>query len=162
MKKNKVFIAVMFLGIVILPLLSACQVLPVGTIADALAAPPEAASAEFDYQAAADLSAYRWVEMAKGYERLGLLNEKAALTALDAGDISAYRWLEMAKGYERLGLLNDKMDAGDLSAYRWVEMAKGYERLGMLNNKMDAGDISAFRWLAIAKGYERLGLLNEK
>lgn len=62
-----------------------------------------AASVEgFDAEKAADISAARWLAMAKGYERLGLLNEK-----MDAGDVSAFRWRAMAEGYKRLGLLNE-------------------------------------------------------
>ena len=70
----------------------------------ALAAESEKVSdepnADFDYELAADHSAYRWIAIGRGYERLGLLNH-----TLDAGDVSAFRWLAMARGYERLGML---------------------------------------------------------
>jgi len=52
---------------------------------------------------AGDVMAFRWLAMARGYERLGMLN-----TTMDAGDVMAFRWLAMARGYERLGMLNGK------------------------------------------------------
>ena len=101
-----------------------------------------------------DLSAYRWIETAKGYERLGMLND-----GISASDLSVYRWEAMARGYERLGMLNYHNNADDLSAYRWVEMAKGYERLGLLNYHDNPDDLSAYRWQAMAEAYQDMGLL---
>ena len=39
--------------------------------------------------------------MAKGYERLGMLNYHD-----NPDDLSAYRWQAMAEAYEKMGLLN--------------------------------------------------------
>jgi len=52
---------------------------------------------------AGDVKAFRWLAMAQGYERLGMLN-----TTMDAGDVMAFRWLAIAQGYEHLGMLNNK------------------------------------------------------
>jgi len=78
---------------------------------------------------AGDVQAFRWEATARGYERLGLLNNR-----MDAGDVKAVRWEAIGRGYERLGLLNNRMDAGDVKAFRWEAVARGYERLGLLNN----------------------------
>ena len=103
----------------------------------------------------AELSAYRWIETAKGYERLGLLNPRLSPTELEA-----YRWNAMAQGFADAGLLNYHDNADDLLAYRWIETAKGYERLGLLNDGMDPGELSAYRWNAMADAYQKMGLLN--
>lgn len=103
----------------------------------------------FDYAAAADLSGYRWTEMARAYERLGLLRGQQpqislSSRTLEAMTIDGYRWEAMARGYERLGKLNQVQPGAMLSprtqatmaidGYRWTEMGKGYERLGLLHN----------------------------
>jgi len=113
--------------------------------------------AAFDYAAAADNHAFRWIAMAAAYERQGLLNYHD-----NPDDLSAYRWLAMARAYEKLGLLNDALDAGDVMAFRWNAMAAAYERQGLLNYHDNPDDLSAYRWLAMARAYEKLGLLNDK
>lgn len=106
-------------------------------------------------QDAGELSAYRWTETAKGYERLGLLNPR-----MSAAEVEAYRWNAMAQGFADAGLLNYHDNADDLLAYRWIETAKGYERLGLLNDGLDPGDLMAYRWQAMADAYQKMGLLN--
>jgi hypothetical protein len=104
-----------------------------------------------------DVMAYRWNAIARGYEKLGLLNDN-----MDSGDVNAFRWNAIARGYEKLGLLNDNMDSGDVKAFRWNAIARGYERLGLLNDNMDSGDVKAYRWLAMARFYEKNELLNNQ
>ena len=101
MTKNKVSTAVLLiLTLLSVSILAACQTAGPKAV---LAAEPEdeigAPGGEFDYEQAAEVSAFRWQAMADGYAKLGLLN-------LDAGDISAFRWNAMAKGYEKLGMRN--------------------------------------------------------
>lgn len=114
--------------------LSLVLLLSVGLLALTGCAPPETAAVEavaaFDYEAAAEVSAYRWLAMAKAYERMGLLNDE-----MDPGEVSAFRWEAMARAYERMGLLNDAMDPGDVAAVRWEATAKAYERMGLLNEQ---------------------------
>ena len=76
---------------------------------------------------AADLSAYRWQEMAKFYEEHGMLTRDTSDYEA-AADLSTYRWQEMAKFYEEHGMLTrdntpisvvvmsyaDHLNAGDL------------------------------------------------
>jgi hypothetical protein len=159
MSANKSLLTlILVLALASLWILPACQ--PT-TPAQALGTGAENMSSEndldFDYEQAADVSAFRWNAMAQEYKRLGLLHYKS-----NPDDVVAYRWLAMAKEYERLGLLNDKMDPSDVQAYRWNAMAQEYKRLGLLNNKTDPDDVLAYRWLAMAKFYERNGLLNER
>ena len=106
-------------------------------------------------QDAGDLSAYRWVETAKGYERIGLLNPR-----FSPAELEAYRWTSMAQGFANIGMLNYHDNADDLLAYRWIETAKGYARLGLLNDGIDPGELSAYRWQAMAEAYMDMGLLN--
>ena len=158
MNKNKVLVTLLILSLAALFLLTACQsTIPVQAKTVDADISDEAESSDFDYEQAADVLAYRWIAMARAYEKAGLLNRK-----IDAGDLMAYRWNAMAQGYKRQGLLNYGSNPDDVMAFRWNAMARYYEQHGMLTNKMDAGDIKAFRWLAMAREYERLGLLNEK
>jgi hypothetical protein len=67
-----------------------------------------AASAEIvSTEAAADISAARWLAMARFYEENGLLT-RDPFDYERAADISAARWLAMGKAYERMGLLNER------------------------------------------------------
>jgi hypothetical protein len=154
---KRIFASLLVLSLTALILLTACQsTIPVQAKADE----PDVVDTEdsaFDYEAAADNFAFRWIAMARAYETAGLLNRK-----MDSGDLMAYRWNAMAAGYQRNGLLNYASNPDDVMAFRWLAMARYYEKHDMLTNKLDAGDIKAFRWLAMARAYERLGLLNEK
>jgi hypothetical protein len=58
----------------------------------------------FDYAKAADVSAYRWVAMAKFYEKNGLLT-RDTFDYEQAADNVAARWVAMAEFYEKNGLL---------------------------------------------------------
>ncbi len=72
-----------------------------------------------------EISAYRWLAMAKYYtEQPSLVN----LTTQSDSDISAYRWEAMAKFYAEQLSLNDltTLSDGDISAYRWEAMGKFY------------------------------------
>ena len=76
MNKNKVFPTIIFtLMLVGLSLLTVCQSAnPALVVA---AAPEDVASeayTDFDYGQAAEVMAFRWLAIARGYERLGLLN----------------------------------------------------------------------------------------
>jgi len=102
-----------------------------------------------------ELTSYRWIETAKGYERLGLLNPRLA-----GAELKAYRWSGIAQGYAAAGLLNYHDKPDDLLAYRWIETAKAYERLGLLNDDMSPGDLMAYRWQAMAEAFQNMGLLN--
>ena len=115
----------------------------------------QAASAAPAFKDPGDLSAYRWLETAKGYERLGLLNPR-----MSPSELEAYRWQAIAQGYADNGMLNYHDNADDLLAYRWIETAKGYERLGLLAYHDNADDLMAYRWQAMAEAYEKMGLLN--
>jgi hypothetical protein len=132
MNKNKVFPTIIFiLMLVVLSLLTACQSANPNLV---MAAAPEDVASEaytdFDYEQAAEVKAFRWNAIARGYEKLGLLN-----TNMDPGDVKAFRWNAIARGYEKLGMLNANMDPGDVKAFRWNAIARGYERLGLLNDK---------------------------
>lgn len=88
-----------------------------------------AGSDSFDYERAADIHAARWVAMAEGYERMGMLN----FDYEQAANNQAARWVAMGKAYERMGMLNfDYEQAADNQAARWIAMAEAYERMGML------------------------------
>jgi len=124
MKKN-IGSAIILMIVFSLSLLTSCQSIRSADARD-----------EFDTKQAADNKAYRWLAMARWYERHGLLTRGE--DKMDVGDIDAYRWLAMARWYEHHGLLTrgeDKMDAGDIDAYRWLAMARWYERHGLLNDK---------------------------
>lgn len=90
----------------------------------------------FDYEAAANLSAYRWQAMANFYEDNGLLT-RDDFDYEAASNLSAYRWQAMANFYKDNGLLTrenfDYEAAANLSAYRWQAMASYYEKHGLLN-----------------------------
>jgi hypothetical protein len=89
-------------------------------------------AAAFDAAEAAELSAARWLAMARFYEEHDLLTRDLFDYEQAAADQAA-RWQAMARFYEINGLLNDEMDSGELSAYRWNAMARAYERMGLLN-----------------------------
>lgn len=128
--KNKRF-PLFILVLVSISLLTSCQA--INPAEEAQAAPAKSVSeadTEFDYELAADQLAYRWIAMARAYEKMGMLNVK-----VDPDDAMAYRWTAMAKAYERMGMLNNKMNPGDIDAYRWLAMARAYERMGLLNDK---------------------------
>lgn len=88
----------------------------------------------FDYEQAANVSAQRWLAMAKFYEEEGLLT-RSTFDYQQAADVKAFRWQAMAKEYERLGLLNFSNNPDDAMAYRWQAMAEAYERMGLLNEQ---------------------------
>jgi hypothetical protein len=108
-----------------------------------------------NFKDSGDLLAYRWVAMAKAYEKANMLNHR-----LDAGELSAYRWNAMAEAYQRMGLLNYHDNPDDLMAYRWNAMAEAYQRMGLLNYHDNPDDLMAYRWNAMAEAYQRMGLLN--
>jgi hypothetical protein len=108
----------------------------------------------FDYEAAAENSAFRWLAMARFYESHGLLNQRT-----DPDDSLAFRWQAMARFYESHGMLNQRTDPDDALAFRWQAMARFYESHGMLNQRTDPDDALAFRWQAMARFYEENGLL---
>lgn len=61
----------------------------------------------FDYEQAAEISAMRWLAMAKFYEAQGLLT-RDDFDYEEAADLMAYRWQAMAQAYQRMGSLNYK------------------------------------------------------
>ncbi len=61
----------------------------------------------FDYEQAADVSAQRWLAMAKFYEAEGLLTRED-FDYEQAADVMAYRWQAMGRAYERMGMLNER------------------------------------------------------
>ena len=111
----------------------------------------------FDYEAAADNSAFRWLAMARFYERHGMLNQHT-----DPDDALTFRWLAMARFYESHGMLNQHTDPDDALTFRWLAMARFYESHGLLNQHTDPDDALTFRWLAMARFYESHGLLNQR
>ena len=156
MTKNKIFPTIIFIIVLVgLPLLTACQSI---SPKQALAAEAvDLVDAEFDYEQAAENTAFRWVAMAEAYQRNGMLNYSS-----NPDDVSAFRWNAIADGYERLGLLNVHTDPAEVSAFRWNAIAQGYKQHGMLNYASNPDDVSTFRWLAMAKAYEKMGMLNHK
>ena len=70
----------------------------------------EPAEDDFDYEAAADNLAARWIAMGEFYARHDMLNESAvAVDDFDyeaAADNLAARWIAMGEFYERHGMLN--------------------------------------------------------
>jgi hypothetical protein len=154
MKKNKFFpVVVISLVLVSVFMLAGCQEAFLIQAMDIVIKPERDVSVSF--QEPEDLLAYRWLAKAKGYEKLGLLNDEMV-----AEDLVAYRWNAMAQAYEKNGQLNYHSNPDDLLAYRWQAMADGYEKLGLVNVRMDAGDLKAFRWNAMAEAYAKFGLLN--
>jgi hypothetical protein len=157
MSKERGFCSVFFVVLLAgLFALTACQ--GSKAIKPLAAAPAVAASeavSDFNYEQAAEITAYRWQAMARAYEEHGLLND-----AQDPGEISAYRWNAMAAAYEKLGLLNNDTSPGDLMAYRWLAMARSYEKNDLLNELREFNDDTvAFRWVAMARFYEKNDLL---
>lgn len=61
----------------------------------------------FDYEEAADNMAFRWLAMARFYERNNMLTSDT-FDYEQAADNMAFRWLEMARFYEEHGMLNEK------------------------------------------------------
>lgn len=105
---------------------------------DRLLAPAAEASAEFDYEQAAEIKGFRWNAMAEAYERRGLLNN-----ASSPDEAMAYRWIAMARFYEKNDLLNELREHSDDSvAFRWVAMAQFYEKNDMLTRDPDLGEPS--------------------
>lgn len=92
----------------------------------------------FDYDKAADLSAYRWQAMAQYYKDHGLLT-RDDFDYVKAANLLAYRWRAMARFYQDHDMLTRAYRASD-----------------------EAADNMAFRWLAMARFYEKHGLLNER
>ena len=92
--------------------------------------------AAFDAAEAADLSAARWLAMARFYEMNGMLT-RDPFDYEEASKNQAARWQAMARYYETNGKLTrdpfDYEEAAEISAYRWEAMAKAYERMGLLN-----------------------------
>ena len=129
MTKNKIFPTIIFIIVLVgLPLLTACQSI---SPKQALAAEAvDLADAEFDYEQAAENTAFRWIAMAEAYQRNGMLNYSS-----NPDDVSAFRWNAIAQGYKQHGMLNYASNPDDVSAFRWLAMAKAYEKMGMLNDK---------------------------
>lgn len=128
MKKKKVFSVVLIGVMVALILLVGCSeaaFIPGVDVSDTIrkASNPD------------ELLAYRWQEMAKFYEKSGLLND-----GLDSAELSAYRWNAMAQFYADHGMLNYHSNPEAILAYRWQEMAKFYERNGLLNIRVASTD----------------------
>ena len=79
MNKTKIFSTLLILLLAALPFLTACQsIIPVQAKASESEIAVSSESADFDYDQAADILAYRWVSMARFYEAKGLLNNKMA------------------------------------------------------------------------------------
>ncbi len=155
MNKNRYFLTLFAVTILAgLVALGACQstedVQPLALV------PVAGVDADFNFEQAAENKAYRWIEMAKAYERNGLLNKET-----HPDEVLAFRWNAMAEAYERHGLLNDQTDPDEILAYRWNAMAEAYQRNGLLNFDSNPDDVMAYRWSAMAKFYDDNGLLVE-
>ncbi|NIW44711.1 MAG: hypothetical protein GWN30_08090 [Gammaproteobacteria bacterium] len=153
MKKNKIFqkigISIMFISVLIL---AGCQeallIQPVSIAGNPVS------EVNVSFQEPEDILAYRWVTMARAYEKKGLLNDQ-----MDAGELVAYRWNAMAQAFEKSGRLNYHSNPDDLLAYRWNALAQAYQEAGRLNYHDNPDDLLAYRWKAMAQAYEKLGLL---
>lgn len=127
MSKKKGLFVVIF--IVVLAALTLVTVYGAGETDRLLAAAPKAeASAEFDYEQAAEIKGLRWKAMAEAYEKQGLLNITSS-----PDEAMAYRWIAMARFYEKSDLLDElNAHSDDSVAFRWLAMARFYEKNGML------------------------------
>ena len=117
----------------------------------------EMSDGSFDYEAAADQTAFRWQAMARFYERNGLLNSRT-----DPDDALTFRWKAMAEFYRDNGLLKERTEPDDALRYRWQAMADFYRDHNLLTRdepKLSPGDLSAYRWTAMARFYEENDLL---
>jgi len=90
----------------------------------------------FDYERAADLSAYRWQAMAQFYKDHGLLT-RDDFDYVKSANVLAYRWRAMAQFYKDHDMLTrfDDDAAADNMAFRWLAMARYYEKHGLLNER---------------------------
>lgn len=113
-----------------------------GGVGKALAAP-----GDLNQFSAADITAFRWIAMAKFYEAQGV--STGFLASLNAADRAAYRWSALDLG--RLlratsGALSTDLtsyDAADISAYRWDAMAYYYVSHGLWNQNSSSLNTSS-------------------